>query len=57
MSSGENEITVEAMCTVIWQDEDGYKNQPVRTFDKAWHKALEVWPSELVFVGFVRKEK
>jgi hypothetical protein len=50
-------ITVEAMCTVIWQEKGEYVNQPVRTFDKAWHKALEMAPSELVFVGFVRKEE
>jgi hypothetical protein len=48
----EKEITVEALVRVTAPDFD----QEIRTFDKAWHKALELpVPVRLSFVAFVRK--
>lgn len=49
----DEKITVEALCTVT---HDGGEER-IRTFDKAWHRALEVWPATLTFVNFVRKEE
>lgn len=46
-------ITVEAMCSV--SHAGGVEK--IRTFDKAWHRALEVAPATLTFVSFVRKEE
>ncbi len=46
-------ISVEAMCEVTHSG--GVER--IRTFDKAWHRALDVTPATLTFVGFVRKEE
>lgn len=46
-------VTVEAMCIVTHAGGE----ERIRTFDKAWHRLLEVQPGTLTFHGFVRKEE
>lgn len=46
----QNKVTVVAECTV--ESESGIET--IRSFDKAWHRALEVAPAKLTFQRFVR---
>lgn len=49
----EEKITVEAELTVSYGD----TKEIIRTFDKAWHRALELpMPVRVSFNSFVRKE-
>jgi hypothetical protein len=53
MKKDDKDISVEAQCRVT--SPNGV--EVVRTFDRAWHRALELpQPVNIQFIAFVRKE-